>query len=118
MFMKSTACIYNFNGNVQQHTKATKFGDNQWSRKLACENLTWFLWTHMHLHVNLYSFSPYRGSRKLGTVFDTVSCMQQLRIEHMLSCARFVVTPAPSIKICAIASYYLFHSHAQVVSSC
>ena len=39
-----------------------------------------------------------------------------LHIAHLLLCVRIVLTPAPSIKSCAIASYRLFHSHAQVVS--
>ena len=39
----------------------------------------------------------------------TVSCMQQL-------CARFVMTPVPGIKLCTIAAYRLFHSHAQVLT--
>ena len=35
---------------------------------------------------------------------------------HLLLCARIVLKTAPSIKFCAIASYCLFHSRAQVVS--
>ena len=39
-----------------------------------------------------------------------------LYIENLLLRARFVMTPAPGIKICAIAAYRLFHSHAQVLT--
>ena len=35
-------------------------------------------------------------------------------ITHLLLCACFVMMPAPSTKLCAIASYSLFHSHTQV----
>ena len=38
-----------------------------------------------------------------------------LRITHLLLRTRIVLTPTPRIKLCAIASYRLFHSHAQVV---
>ena len=65
----------------------------------------------------LYSCSPRRVSRKLCTVYETMSFMQQLRIAHnLLLRARIIRTPAPSIKLCTIASYRLFHSHAQVIS--
>ena len=45
--------------------------------------------------------------------------MQQLRERYASrTCyyARFVMTPAPGIKLFAIAAYRLFHSHAQVLT--
>ena len=38
----------------------------------------------------------------------------QVCTAHLLVCGRFVMKPAPSIKLCIIASYHLFHSHIQV----
>ena len=38
-----------------------------------------------------------------------------LCVENLLLRARFVVTLAPGIKLCVIAAYRLFHSHAQVL---
>ena len=44
-------------------------------------------------------------------------CSGNMGVTHSaLLRARIVLTPAPSIKLCAIASYRLFHSHALVVS--
>ena len=63
-----------------------------------------------HKVLSLNSCSPCRVSRKLRTVYKTMSCMKQLR-------ACFVMMPVPSIKLCAIASYRLFHSHAQIIIS-
>ena len=50
----------------------------------------------------IYSCSLSCGSRKLWTVFETVSCMQQLCIAQLLFWERFVMMSAPSIKLCAI----------------
>ena len=46
-----------------------------------------------------------------------VAITHMLCIVHLLLRARFVMTPASSIKLCAIWSYRLFHSHAQVIIS-
>ena len=45
-------------------------------------------------------------------------CSSNMSVTHSALAlrARIVLTPAPSIKLCAIARYRLFHSHAQVVS--
>ena len=43
------------------------------------------------------------------------SSSMSVSIAHLLL-TQIVLTPAQSIKLCAIASYCLFHSHAQVVS--
>ena len=69
--------------------------------------------------LSVYSCSPRWVSRKLWTVYETVSCMQQLRERYASrTCyyarASLVMTPAPGIELCAIAAYRLFHSHAQV----
>ena len=63
-----------------------------------------------------------RGSRKLWTLYETVSCIQQLCEHHtlrtsLLFCVCFVMTPAPSIRWCTVAHYLRFHSHAQVLIS-
>ena len=72
--------------------------------------------------VFLYSCSPRWVIRKLWTVYETVSCIlhaavtQMLCIETLLLRARFVMMTVPGIKLCAIAAYHLFHSHAQVLT--
>ena len=71
--------------------------------------------------VAICSCSPRRVSRKLyvdcvwdGSLYAAVT--RTLCIENLLLRARFVVTPAPGIKLCAIAAFRLFHSHAQVLT--
>ena len=44
------------------------------------------------------------------------SSYQIICIGHLLLHVRFILTAAPCIKLCAIASYYLFHFHAQVIT--
>ena len=70
------------------------------------------------LNSDLYSCSPCWVSRKLLTcVWDGVLYAADTRtlcIVHLLLHAWFVMTPAPSITLCAIASYSLLHSDAQV----
>ena len=70
------------------------------------------------LYRPLYSCSPRRVSRKLWIVYETMhaAVTQTLCVENLLLRARFVMTPAPGIKLCAIAAYHLFHSHAQVLT--
>ena len=65
--------------------------------------------------------SLWRG-RKLWTVrvWDGAlhaAVSRSFSIAHLLFHACPVMTPASSIKLCAIASYRLFHSHAQVLIS-
>ena len=42
--------------------------------------------------------------------------MRTLCIQNLLLRARFIMTTAPGIKLCAITAYRLFHSHAQVLT--
>ena len=44
-------------------------------------------------------------------------CSSNMSVTHSaLLREQIILTPAPSIRLCAIASYCLFHSHAQIVS--
>ena len=60
-----------------------------------------------------------RVSSKLWTVYEMVctglhvTVTQTLYIRHLLLLSRF---GAPSIKLCTIAYYCFFHSHAQIVN--
>ena len=77
--------------------------------------------SHAQVLTAFYCCSPRRVSRKLWNVYETVSCMQQLRERYASrTCyyarASFNMTPVPGIKLYAIAAYRLFHSHAQVLT--
>ena len=63
------------------------------------------------LSYRLYSCSPRRASRKLFTVYKTVSCMQQLPKRYASRTCYYA-----HALLCAIAAYRLFHSHAQVLT--
>ena len=47
-----------------------------------------------------------------------LACTNYTKVVHckLAITGRFVMSPAPSIRFCAIPSYCLFHSHAHVIS--
>ena len=69
---------------------------------------------------NLYRYTPVHFVVAVDYVWDGVlhaAVTRTLYIAHLLLRGRFIVTPAQSIKLCAVASYRLFHSHAQDIIS-
>ena len=108
------------------------------TRDIKCKNysvtVTWFGWqvwfggatiTRKNA-VEVSCSLTYCTPVHLVESVETVNCVwdgifyaaatRALCIAHLLLRARFVMTPAPSIKSCAIASCRLFHSHTQVAS--
>ena len=68
--------------------------------------MTWHLRTRQYFMSQvLYSCSPHQVSKKLPTVYETVSCIQQLFARYALSTcyyARFVMTAAQRIQLCTM----------------
>ena len=76
------------------------------------------LWTETDQY-GLYSCSPCRVSRKLWTTCMSrcLACSCYANVIHCaLSFTRALRYSPANIKICTIAGYCLFHSHAQVLT--
>ena len=82
-----------------------------WSKAKTVKSANFYLISSFSTRSTLLVWNPAYAS---GVFYAAVTWA--LRIGHLLLRVQIVLTPVPSIKLCATASYRLFHSHAQVVS--